>query len=243
MRAAEEEEARLRAAEEEELKKKAAEEEEARRIAAEEEEGRMKAAEEAARLAEQEEVRRRAAEEEKETQLEVVQEQEQRIIQNLSEEPEALEEQEEEDEDDEEDEDYTEASQIVDRVSVQIAEILAAAQKAAKKEKPALLAKKRELESSIEYVDALRYLEDPEGQRQIRQNMESEALQIVDQVAAQIADILAQTKTASKKEKPPLLARKRHLEEDPGYVSALRYLEDPTGERLRRRAGEDADGD
>eukprot|EP00931_Biecheleriopsis_adriatica_P059823 TRINITY_DN35861_c0_g1_i2.p1 TRINITY_DN35861_c0_g1~~TRINITY_DN35861_c0_g1_i2.p1 ORF type:complete len:767 (+),score=164.67 TRINITY_DN35861_c0_g1_i2:648-2948(+) len=140
-----------------------------------------------------------------------------------------------EDAEEEVDEDWDEASGIVDEVAAQISEILVATRRASKKDKPSLLARKRELESSPIYLDALQYLEDPSGERLRRQAADAEATHIVDEVATQITDILAATKSASKKEKPGLLARKRELESSLQYVEALRYLEDPVGERIRRR--------
>eukprot|EP00435_Cladocopium_sp_Y103_P044012 s385_g12.t1 len=127
------------------------------------------------------------------------------------------------------------AARIVDEVSSQIQEVLTATRTASKKEKAALLARKRDLESSASYLDALAYLEDPEGERRRRQEVEAEAYRVVDEVASQIAEVLAAMRTASKKEKPVLLARKRELENLPAYLEALHYLEDPAEARHRKR--------
>jgi len=135
-----------------------------------------------------------------------------------------------------EDEDWNEASRIVDEISSQVTEILAAAKTASKQEKMALFAQKRSLESSPAYADALRYLEDPASERARRDQDDAQASAVVEAVSAKIAEVLAATRGASKKDKPALLARKRELENSEEYLTALRYLEDPTGERLRRLA-------
>ncbi|CAJ1414487.1 unnamed protein product, partial [Effrenium voratum] len=140
------------------------------------------------------------------------------------------------------DEDWDEASRVVDEYASQIQEVLAASRSASKKEKAALLAKKRELERAPEYLDALAYLEDPDGERERRQRADAQVCQVVDEVASQIAEVLASMRTASKKEKTQLLAKKRELEGLPKYLEALQYLEDPVGERLRcRQEASDAD--
>ncbi|CAK9113171.1 unnamed protein product [Durusdinium trenchii] len=116
--------------------------------------------------------------------------------------------------------------------------VLAATRTASKKEKAALLAQKRDLESSPEYIDALAYLEDPDGERRRRQEADAEASTVVEEVATQIAEVLARLRSATKKDKPGLLAHKRELENLPKYVNALRYLEDPVQERQRKRQEE-----
>jgi len=145
------------------------------------------------------------------------------------------EEEQEEEEEEELDEDWDEAARIVDETSAQIQEVLAATRTASKKEKPALLARKRELETGAEYLDALAYLEDPVGERRRRQEADAEASRIVDEVAGKIAEVLISMRTASKKDKPVLLAQKRELENGPEYLNALQYLEDPAKERQCRR--------
>jgi len=147
----------------------------------------------------------------------------------------------EEEEEDEVDEDWDEAARIVDEISAQIQEVLVATRSASKKEKAALLARKRDLESSPSYVDALAYLEDPEGEQRRRQEAEQEATRVVEEVAKQIAEVLSAMRTASKKEKPVLLAKKRELEKQPAYVEALQYLEDPVAERQRKRQATSSD--
>eukprot|EP00439_Symbiodinium_sp_Y106_P055678 s5242_g7.t1 len=130
---------------------------------------------------------------------------------------------------------HFQAARIVDETSAQIQEVLAATRTASKKEKPALLARKRELETGAEYLDALAYLEDPVGERRRRQEADAEASRIVDEVAGKIAEVLISMRTASKKDKPVLLAQKRELENGPEYLNALQYLEDPAKERQCRR--------
>jgi len=62
-----------------------------------------------------------------------------------------------------------------------------------------------------------------------------EASHIVDETSALLSELMLRARAASKKEKQVLLARKRTLESCPAYTMALRYLEDPAGERERRR--------
>merc|ERR1719195_2203406 len=68
--------------------------------------------------------------------------------------------------------------------------------------------------------------EDPEWER---------ASLIVDEMGIQLSQIMAQARSAPKKEKQALMVRKRSLEGSSDYVAALQYLEDPAGERKRRR--------
>eukprot|EP00913_Durusdinium_trenchii_P004553 g4228.t1 len=113
------------------------------------------------------------------------------------------------------------AARIVDEISSQIQEVLAATRTASKKATAALLAQKRDLDRGGK-----------------RQEADAEASTVVEEVATQIAEVLARLRSATKKDKPGLLAHKRELENLPKYVNALRYLEDRVTERQRKRQEE-----
>ncbi|CAL1125907.1 unnamed protein product [Cladocopium goreaui] len=63
-----------------------------------------------------------------------------------------------------------------------------------------------------------------------------DAKQLVQQQEEEIAKLTAESKKTSKKQKGPLLARIKDLEQAPEYLSAKRFVQDPAAERERQRA-------